>query len=209
MDTIPKIAGLFSGGALRRLYLGEVLYTPEDSCRSVGYVRSGRLVMKKYLSNGRELVVSEFLPGSMFGELLVFTGGPYRGWLIAAEASEVIEIERDKLLNLFREKEFLQAFFSEVTQRVSSLAEALELRSLPRVDERVAFYMLSHHSGEEGCNATITELASRLGCSREALSRSVGKLIGVGALERSQGMIHIRRADLLEDLLTGSRKSGI
>ncbi len=205
MDTIAKIEELFREGTTRNLSASAVLYTPEDSCRSVGYVRSGKLVMKKYLSNGRELVLGEFLPGSMYGELLVFTGRPYRGWLIAAESSEVTEIRRDVLLALFREEQYVDAFFSEVTQRISSIAEALELRSLPRVEERLALYMLSHHTEREGCATSITELAGRLGCSREALSRSVAKLVGEGALERSAGVLSVRRVGLLEDLLSGSR----
>jgi hypothetical protein len=46
----------------------------------------GRLRLSRVLSSGKEIVLKEFYPGEMFGELIVFTQGKYPGFALRAGA---------------------------------------------------------------------------------------------------------------------------
>lgn len=156
--------------------------------------------MSQILSTGKEILLSEFHPGEMFGELIVFTGANYRGWLKAEEDSEVIEIKRDELFKLLKEDDNLLAFMKEVAQRVSRFTESMEILSYKTISRKAAYYLLSRHVDGK-VNLNVSQLSNRLGCSREALSRTLTQLEQINVIKRHNGCIQIHNREKLEDLL--------
>ena len=195
------ILHLFEDAKRFKLGRDEVLHTPDEKCLSLGYLVSGRLVMKKYLPGGRALHLTEFAPGDMYGELLVLSGESYRGWLIAEEPAEVLELGADPLNGLLEEPSFKREFFKAISDRLMKMTERIEILSHNRVSDRVVLYFLNNFKAGRSYDVNISSLAGELNCSREALSRSISMLDREGAVEKSGGTVCIKSMPLLERML--------
>ena len=193
---------LFSNARELSVERNEVLHRPDEKCVSLGYVLSGRLVMKKYLSNGKGLYLTKFNPGDMYGELLVLSGENYRGWLTAEEPAIVLELSRHALDELLADPAFKQLYFHEISERVSRMTERIEILSYTKVSDRLILYFLNHFEKESSLNINISTLADELNCSREALSRAVSELGKEKALIKEGNKITLLDLLLLEKQLS-------
>jgi CRP-like cAMP-binding protein len=191
----------FRDEKIRELEKGEVLHRPDEACKSLGYILNGRLVMKKYLSSGKELYLTGFKSGDIYGELLVLSGENYKGWLIAEEPSQVLELSSEKLNKRLGDPSFKKLYFHEISQRVSKMTERIELLSYRKVTDRIILYFINHYEAGKPFRINITLLAEALDCSREALSRAIGDLEKEKALVKKGSVLTIGSfADLEEHL---------
>lgn len=198
MELLPY----FKDANKKKLKKNEVLHRSNERCLSLGYILSGKLVMKKYLSTGKELFLTEFKPGEMFGELLVLAGKNYRGWLIAEEPAEVLELNLLSLNELLEDSYFKNLYFSRISERVSKMTERIELLSHKKVSDRIILYLLSHFDESNEYNINITTLAKELDCSREALSRAVSILESEKAILKDGNKVKILDFHILENELS-------
>ena len=144
----------------RRIELdrNEVLHRADEKCVNLGYILSGRLLLKKYLSSGKELYIAEFYPGEMYGELLVLAGEEYKGWLIADEKTEVLELDINSLNKLMSDSSFKKMYFHRISEKVSKMTERIEILSYKKVSDRIILYLLSHYDESNEYNINITTL---------------------------------------------------
>jgi len=190
---------LFKRGIRRELSKNEVFGTPLDVCSAVGFVKSGRMAFKRYLPNGKEIQIIRFLPGDMFGELLVLAEEHYRGWLIAEENSVVWTLNKETLEKLLQNRESRIFFFKAISLRVSQLTQTLTILSYKKVSERLAFFLLSE--GGSINLKSVTDLSSKLNCSREAMSRTLLALEKSELISRRDGIIKVEDVIKLEEFI--------
>lgn len=193
---------VFRDEKVRELEKSKVLHRPDETCRSLGYVLTGKLVMKKYLTTGKELYLTSFKAGEIYGELLVLSGENYKGWLIAEEPSQVLELSSEKLNKRLRDPSFKNLYFCEVSQRVSQMTERIELLSYKKVTDRIILYFINHYEAGRPFRINISLLAEALDCSREALSRGIGALEKEKALVKEGRVITIGSFAALEERLS-------
>ena len=200
MELLPY----FKHAQKKVLKKGEVLHSSNETCRTLGYLVSGKLVMKKYLSTGKELFLTEFTPGELFGELLVLAGENYRGWLIAEEPTEVLELNSASLQELLEDAIFKRLFFSRISERVARMTERIEILSYKKISDRIVLYLLSHCEAGKVYDINITALAGSLDCSREALSRAISELEKEEVILKKGNTLQILDIPQLENQLTTS-----
>jgi CRP/FNR family transcriptional regulator, dissimilatory nitrate respiration regulator len=192
-------AELFKSGRTINLSRGEKLYSPMDECTSLGFVKSGHLGLSRILSSGKEILINSFIPGDLYAELIVFSGESYPGWLTALEDTTVVELDLKSLLQILQDQGILLSFLSGISQKVISLTNTIEILSQKTVKQKIAYYMLSLSDGY--LNESITGLAARLGCSREALSRALSDLESDEILQKQGVHISIINEVELEGIL--------
>lgn len=192
-------AELFKTGRTINLSRGEKLHTPMENCTSLGFVKSGRLGLSRVLSSGKEILINSFLPGDLYAELIVFSGESYPGWLTALEDTSVIELDLNSLLQILQDQSILLSFLSGISQKVISLTNTIEILSQKTVKQKIAYYMLALPDGS--FTESITGLAARLGCSREALSRALSSLESNKILQKKGVYISILNESELEAIL--------
>jgi thioredoxin reductase (NADPH) len=86
-------------GRVRRVEAGEALAEPGQTNTRVFVVRTGRLEAVQPL-RGTEKPVADIRPGQFTGELSILQGRPILVRIRAKEAGEVIEVDRDHLVDL-------------------------------------------------------------------------------------------------------------
>ncbi len=193
---------LFNRGRKIKLEKGEVLHDSHEKCCAIGMVEKGKLRLSRVLSSGKEIFLKEFLPGELFGELIVFTEENYPGWLIASEPSTIREVGKSRLQNYLMNQDSLITYLSGISRKMTHLTDTIEIMSLKTVKQKIAFFLLSpdNNKSDNIHYFKISHLAIKLGCSREAVSRALSELENEKTIVKGKGFIRIRDLDLLEQL---------
>lgn len=160
--------------SIKNIYVNkeQVIFSPMDKCNSIGVILSGSINMMKLLSNGKELRIDKLIAGSCFGELICFSNSYYPAWIKANEPSLIKIIPKKNLLELLKNRNFLMSFMNMISRKSINLTHKVELLTLKRVDQKIAYYILNF--GKISCS--ISKLAEFIGVSREATSRALSKM---------------------------------
>ncbi len=189
---------LFKNGLYTKLIQGDVIHSPRELCKYIGKVEEGSIRLCRILRSGKEIVIKEFHPGDIFADLMVFSGEKYPGWFIASEDSVISEVDLSSLLNYLNEEDCLLQFLTNVSYKVSGLTNTIEVLSLKTVRQKIAYMLLYNSSKTE--SLTISTLASKIGSSREAVSRGISAMCRDNLISKEAGKVVIINQESLEDL---------
>lgn len=190
-DLLKKIARF---AAIRHLQRGQVLFSQHDRASALYVVISGELRSVRQNAGGREQVLSTERAGALIGAVPVLTDGRFFSTVIADTRAGVLGIEKQHFCALCSEYgELLWSLARDLALKLRGYAGLIETLALHNVEQRVAKYLLdlAQQRGihlRDGCTFELTlsrgETASRLGSTREVVSRALA------ALNRS-GLIHL------------------
>ena len=159
-----------------------VLVTEGEKTNALYIIVEGRV--RAYVSdaNGREAVLSVMGPGEYFGEV-AFDEGPRSASVITLEPCQLIVVPRTEFEDFLDENPaFARHFMHKLIHRIRTLTQ--NVRSLALMDAygRVARLLLESaitKDGEQYIPERLTQadIASRVGCSREMVSRIFKDLV--------------------------------
>lgn len=155
----------------------ETIFFENDTCISVGIVKSGEISIKSYFANGKEVTYNVLEEGQMFGNNLVFSSTPrYRGDVISQKQSEIWYISRENLLKLLKQDdELLVLYLTQQSDFSKNLNFKIKLLTISSAEDRLAYY-LTFNKGKITYKS-ITKLANELYLTRESLSRTITKMV--------------------------------
>lgn len=155
----------------------ETIFLENDTCISVGIVKSGEISIKSYFANGKEVTYNVLEEGQMFGNNLVFSSTPrYRGDVISQKHSEIWFISREKLLKLLKQDgELLVLYLTQQSDFSKNLNFKIKLLTISGAEDRLTYY-LTFNKGKITYKS-VTKLANELYLTRESLSRTITKMV--------------------------------
>ncbi len=182
-DLLRKIAGYATS---RHFSPGQVLFSENEEAHGVYIVATGELRSVRQNLGGREQVLSTERAGAVFGAVPVFNGGNFFSTMIADSSAQVLCIDKEHMHELCREHtELLWNLARVLAHKVRHYAELIETLALRNVEQRVAQHLLTAARERgvrvgNGCVVELTltrsEIASRLGSTREVVSRAFAHL---------------------------------
>jgi len=159
-----------------------VLVTEGEDTDSLYIIVEGRA--RAFVSDaaGREVVLSVMGPGEYFGDI-AFDEGPRSASVTTIEPCRMLVVPREEFAEFVkRNPAFAMSFIRKLIHQVRVLTE--NVRSLALMDAygRVARLLLDSSVTKDGVQfiperLTQTEIASRVGCSREMVSRIFKDLV--------------------------------
>jgi CRP/FNR family cyclic AMP-dependent transcriptional regulator len=175
-----------------------VIVTEGDESDSLYILLSGRA--KVYVSGegGRELYLNQLHPGEYFGEVRL-DGGPRSASVTALEDCRCAILRGDDLARALAEHpEFALHVIRKLAHRVRALTESARSLALMDVYGRVAALLLELAEQRDGHleireRPTQREIASRVGASREMVSRILKDLETGGYITVERELIVIHR----------------
>ena len=179
LRTAPtaELQALAAGSRVRTFRRGQVVFTAGEPGQTVMVVISGRVKVVVRSADGGELTLTVLGPGTLFGEVAVADGGPRSADAEALEATRLLLIPREMILDLCdRAPTVAQALLRSVTAMLRRLTEAasdLVFLDLPR---RVAKVLLSQPRGGDGVispSLSQEELAHQAGGSRQSVNAAL------------------------------------
>lgn len=222
MQQLMKI-DLFAGfdrnklsGLLERYRTSLQVYTADnlvmlrgDDVDSLLIVLNGRLRAQIQGLNGKNLRIEVLHAPTLVASGILFSKDNRLPVSLYAETDvELLSIPKPAVLSLCTEsQDFMLAFFTEMGDKISFLAEKIRLYQFSTIRQKIAAYFLGQ-TGERKLNTIKLVygrevLAELMSVTRPALSREISTLVHKGLIEVQGRTVDILDRSALEDIVTG------
>ena len=181
----------------RRFKARTVLMSEGEMTDALYIIVEGKV--RAFVSNadGREVVLSTMGPGEYFGEL-VFDEGPRSASVITLEPCSLLVVPREDFVEFVKSSPaFATHFILRLIGRIRTLTNSVRSLALMDAYGRVARLLVESSVTQDGVQMvpeklTQSEIASRVGCSREMVSRIFKDLVqgGYVSVEPDRIVIH-------------------
>jgi len=192
LEEIAKVA------TVRPYPRNAIVVTEGDETDSLYVMLSGRARVYVSDERGREATLNQIGPGEYFGEVTL-DGGPRSASVMALEECRCAVIRRAELTAFIeRNPGFALHLVRKLAHRVRELTESVRSLALMDVYGRVARLLLELAEEKDGRLVvagplTHKEIASRVGASREMISRIFSDLADGGYVRKEDGQLVIAR----------------
>ena len=204
------IAALAKSGRPRAMAKGESLFMFGDEGTQLYLVLSGRVLLSRVTSEGKEIVLAAVESGGVFGDLSTLDGSPRSATASVAEAGTLLVIDRANFLSTVRQYPDLAiAVMAELGRRIRTTNRLVESVSFLELGPRLArlLSMLAVRGDERddgsivlGAKYTQSELGKRVAASREGVSKQIAQWTREGLIGVESGRIVIMDPEAIEDL---------
>lgn len=207
LRAVPLFAGLpaaslneLAQDARHRAYArGAIVVNEGDPGHALFVVCSGSLKACLSDKQGREVILSMLGPGDYFGELALLDDAPRSATVAAVEPTELLVVTKTAFQALLhRQPDSMQAVVRELVGRVRELTDNVRALALVDVFGRIVrlLHSLAVTEGELQVvrpRLTQQEIASRVGSSREMVSRIMKDLVIGEYVSQEPDCLVIRR----------------
>jgi CRP/FNR family cyclic AMP-dependent transcriptional regulator len=175
-----------------------IIVSEGDETDSLYIVLAGRAKVFVADENGREVQLNQIGPGEYFGEVSL-DGGPRSASVMALEECRCAVVKRAELTAfLERNPEFARHLVRKLAHRVRLLTDSVRSLALMDVYGRVARLLLELAEERDGRlvveeSLTHRDIASRVGASREMISRIFSDLTDGGYVRKEDRHLVIMR----------------
>ena len=194
-----ELAAIRKHGIVRDFRPRTMLVTEGEETNALYIILEGRVRAYVGDDNGREAVLSVMGPGEYFGEI-AYDAGPRSASVVTLDACKLLVVpQADFAEFVARNPSFATHFIHKLIAHIRALTQ--NVRSLALMDAygRVARLLLDTSVTKDGEQfvperLTQAEIASRVGCSREMVSRIFKDLVQGNYVTIEADRIVINRA---------------
>jgi CRP-like cAMP-binding protein len=205
-----ELSRLAASAALARHRANATIFQKGDPGNSMMAVVTGRVKICTYSADGKELVLNIIDRGGLFGEIAVLDGQPRSGDAVAIEDTELLVLERARLMPfLTANPEIPTRLIAVLCQRLRQTSEALEdalLRDAPSRVARGLLRLAGTFGKQEAAGLRLDiklsqqQIGNLIGISRESINKHIVDWTRARYLEVNNGFITIRDKAALESL---------
>jgi CRP/FNR family transcriptional regulator, cyclic AMP receptor protein len=189
-DALKALAGR---GEVRQYRKGAVLIQEGDEGSTLFVILSGRLRVFSSNGEGRELTFGIYGPGEYIGEMSL-DGGARSASVVAEEGSTCALVNRPLLRQFIGERpDFAFELLTKLIRRARAATLSAKQLALNDVYGRLVLLLRDMATQQPDTMPAVNDppthqqLASRLGCSREMVSRLMKDLVLGGYVELQPG----------------------
>ncbi len=199
-EILPKalLEAIATVATVRPYPRNAIIVTEGDESDSLYVMLSGKARVYVSDAKGREASLNQIGPGEYFGEVTL-DGGPRSASVMALEECRCAVIRRAELTAFIeRNPGFALHLVRKLAHRVRELTENVRSLALMDVYGRVARLLLELAEEKDGKLVvagplTHKDIASRVGASREMISRIFSDLADGGYVRKEDGQLVIAR----------------
>lgn len=174
-----------------------VIISEGDDTSSLYIILKGRADALSMDPNGRQIILNVFRPGDYFGEISFIDAKPRSAAVITKEKSKLVVIKREAFLQIVSENpELMLNMMKGLVGKIRVATRQIEDLAFKDVYGRIA-RLLTELKNEDHAiteKLTNTEIAFRVGASREMVSRIVSELKNGGYIEKNKGVLQLKRS---------------
>ena len=178
---------------MRRLQVARnsVIFSYQDQGDAVYLVVEGRVKVHLHDEEGRELILADLGVSAVFGEMSLLDDCPRSATVTASEPCLLATLSRSEMMEVIQEHpEVAMAFLQLLSRRLREADQVIFDLALRDVVERLARLLLSsaapHPTDSEWMIVdglpSQSEIAARVGASRETISRTFAHFRRIGLL---------------------------
>jgi CRP-like cAMP-binding protein len=198
------LAGLADRLRSRHYARGQIIFAEGDPGASLCIVANGKIDAVASSPDGREIVLNSFGAGEVFGELALLTGAPRSADAVAREPSHLFLLPRDDFLAFLeahpRAAIRLLTIVSRKLQHTTQQVQAVSFLDVPARLARVLLELAEAAPPDDGtpsCHISQSQLAARIGATRESVNKWLAHFSDQGLIARERGRVTILRQQAL------------
>lgn len=208
-EELQRLASLLRPHQYAR---GEMLFLAGDQGTSLCLIAAGRIRIQLTGPDGREVTINVYGPGEIVGEMALLDGEPRSADAIAQDPTHVYWLHRDDFVTFLQRYPHaamtMMAGLSRRLRHTTRVVENTTLRDVPARLAQVILELAELHGRQmpEGIcidlRLTQSDLAARIGASRETVNRVIRSFEAQGLLRWSSVGTMLLRVDRLRDVAT-------
>ena len=179
---------------MKRLQVGRgsVIFSYQDDGDALYLVVSGRVKVHLHDEDGRELILADLGASAIFGEMSLLDDCPRSATVTASDSCLLGTMTRTALMDVIQEHpEVAMALLQMLSRRLREADQVIFDLALRDVVERLARLLLSNSVPHPTDNEWLlveglpsqSEIAARIGASRETISRTFAHFRRIGLLQ--------------------------
>jgi len=194
-------------GSIKKYKKGETISHESDNCNELSVILDGKTELQTIFPSGKVFTLAQLSQGDGFGEAVLFSSThKYPISVIALSNARIIEISKDKLMEVFTEcPVLLENFLALLSNRLIMLNKKLKLLSIDSIRGKLCHMLLEKYKVQQTnmikLSASKKSLAEQLGVQRPSLSRELIKMKNEGLIDYDKDIVKILDIDMLEDEL--------
>jgi CRP-like cAMP-binding protein len=182
------------------------LFSKGDKGDALYVLLEGEVEVRTSNEAGRDVRIAALKPFALIGEMAVLDGGARSADIAAIRRSRLLKISRDQALSAFEEEpKALLNIVAEMSRRLRAADSALEDAHLLDLGGRLAQRLLDEAGDGSAVTITQTELARRIGASREKVNRKLHEWCDEGWISISRAGIKLADKKALIALIQEDR----
>lgn len=166
---------------------GQIIYLEGETCKTMDFITSGTLFVKRHDAEGRTLMVERFTFGDFLGANLLFASDHHYPMTIMAETDcKLVSFERADILNWCQKNgDFLAGYLQEISDKTQVLVRTINKLSTGTLREKLMqdFHREKNEKNVVTLKVTKKELSERYGVARTSLSRELNRMVQDGLIE--------------------------
>lgn len=184
---------------------GDIIFTEDDHCKSLGIVLEGMVEIQKIDSFGKVLTIAQFTSSDIFGENLIFGDDNNFPMTVSSKTDTIIlHIQKDSIVKLCQKSsDFLYEYLRIVSNRAMALSSKLKEVTLKTIRQKICGFLLLQYSTQKTLKITLPmskkDWADKLGVQRPSLSRELIKMKEEGLIDYDKAVIIIKNLEALEE----------
>ena len=200
-------ARMAAAGSPLELQPGAFLCQAGDAGDALFVVLEGEIEVLNRSEGGRQVRLASLGKGALAGEMAALDGGARSADMVAARRCRLWRIPRTALLAALQEEPAAAvALVAELSRRLRAVNAALEASALLDLGGRIARLALQEANARGVVALTQTEIARRLGASREKVNRKLHEWAGKGWVEITPSGVRLLATDSLAALIDRARR---
>jgi CRP/FNR family transcriptional regulator len=163
---------------VRSLPKGGILFFEGEEGHAIYVLATGGIRLYRSDEDGREAVVHLVRPGEVFAEAVLFDTETYPVSAQAREDSQVVEIEKARVLDLLEDSEFRHDFFSNIMRKLRFLTQQVYVLSSCDVQERLLRFLAGRYGNMTHYRIDLSkkDVAAAIATTPETLSRVIARM---------------------------------
>ncbi|MBL8542713.1 MAG: Crp/Fnr family transcriptional regulator [Hyphomonadaceae bacterium] len=201
-------AKLARQGAACTVEPGKLLFAKGDKGDALYVLLEGEVEVRTSTEAGKDVRIAALKPYALIGEMAVLDGGLRSADIAAIRRSRFLRIGRDQAIAaLESEPKALLKLVAELSRRLRHADAALEDAQTLDLGGRLALRLLDEAGESTSVTLTQTELARRIGASREKVNRKLHEWVEEGWISMGRAGIKLAARDKLRALIQQARAS--
>jgi CRP-like cAMP-binding protein len=185
---------------------GKLLFAKGDRGDALYVLLEGEVEVRTSTEAGKDIRIASLKPPAVIGEMAVLDGGARSADICAIRRSRFLRIHRDQALAaLESEPQALLKLIAELSRRLRHADAAIEDAHTLDLGGRLALRLIEEAGDGASVTLTQTELARRIGASREKVNRKLHEWVDEGWISMGRAGIKIVSRDRLTALIKESR----
>ena len=185
---------------------GKLLFAKGDKGDALYVLLEGEVEVRTSTEAGKDVRIASLKPHALIGEMAVLDGGTRSADIAAIRKSRFLRIHRDQAIAaLESEPKALLKLIAELSRRLRHADAALEDAHTLDLGGRLAQRLLEEAGDSPAVTLTQTELARRIGASREKVNRKLHEWADEGWIAMGRAGIKLVARDKLKALIQESR----